>query len=185
MDPAALAAWLEASWIAATIRNSLYLFALIESFHVVGVSTVVGTVLVLDLRLLGWASTGRSFTAIASDIFRLTWIAFALAAATGALMFVTNATSYYVNTYFRVKMAMLLLAGINMAAFELTARRSVQVWDRDVKAPASGRRAAVLSLAIWVIVVFLGRWVGFTLSTTAVPAGEEINLEELENLIPK
>ena len=125
MDLAAVPAWLEASALATAIRNSLYLFALIESFHVVGVSIVVGTVLVIDLRLLGLASSRRPFTAVATDVFRWTWIAFALAVATGALMFVTNATSYYVNTYFRVKMAMLVLAGINIGAFELTARRSV------------------------------------------------------------
>ena len=185
MDLAAIPAWLEASTVATTIRNSLYLFALIESFHVIGVAVVIGTVLVIDLRLLGLASTRRPFTAIALDVFRWTWIAFALAVATGALMFITNATSYYVNSYFRMKMALLVLAGINIAAFELTARRSVATWDRDAAAPASGKRVALLSLAIWVVVVFLGRWVGFTLSTTAAPVNEEINFEELENLIPK
>jgi hypothetical protein len=185
MDLAALPAWLEATTIATTIRNSLYLFPLIESFHVIGVAVVVGTVLVIDLRLLGLASARRPFTAIALDVFRWTWIAFALAVATGALMFVTNATSYYVNTYFRIKMALLVLAGINIAAFELTARRSVAAWDRDAVAPPSGRRVAALSLAIWIVVVFMGRWVGFTLSTTAAPLTDEIDLEQLEKLIPK
>ena len=185
MDIAALPAWLEASAVAATIRNSLYLFALIESFHVVGVAAVVGTVLVIDLRLLGLASINRPFTLIASDVFRWTWLAFGLAAVTGALMFVTNATMYFVNPYFRVKMALLVLAGLNMLVFELTARRSVGQWNALPAAPPSGRRVAVASLAIWVAVIFLGRWVGFTLTTTAAPANEELNLEELENLIPK
>jgi hypothetical protein len=185
MDLAAIPAWLEASTVATAIRNSLYLFALIESFHVVGVAVVVGTVLVIDLRLLGLASIQRPFSIIAADVFRWTWLAFALAATTGALMFITNATSYFVNGYFRMKMAMLLLAGLNMAAFELTARRSLPAWDRDLSAPPSGRRVALLSVAIWVVVVFLGRWVGFTLSTTAAPVNEEINFEQLENLIPK
>ncbi len=84
MDLSALPAWLEASALATAIRNSLYLFALIESFHVVGVSIVVGTVLVIDLRLLGLASIRRPFTVIATDVFRWTWLAFALAVATGA-----------------------------------------------------------------------------------------------------
>jgi hypothetical protein len=185
MDAGALAAWLEASAVATAIRNSLYLFALIESFHVVGVSVVVGTVLIVDLRLLGLASIRRPFSVIASDVFRLTWLAFALAALTGVLMFATNATSYYVNTFFRIKMAMLVLAGANMAAFELTARRSVAAWDRERAAPASGRRVAVASLAIWIVVVFLGRWVGFTISGAPAPATDEVDFEQLENLIPK
>lgn len=170
MDIAALPAWLEASALATAIRNSLYLFALIESVHVVGVATVVGTILVVDLRLLGLASGRRSFTAVASDVFRWTWVGFGLAVATGALMFATNATSYYGNTYFRLKMLLLVAAGLNMLAFELTARRSLEVWDRRSAAPPAGKRVAVLSLAIWVAVIFLGRWVGFTLSTTTAPA---------------
>jgi hypothetical protein len=82
-------------------------------------------------------------------------------------------------------MAMLVLAGINIAVFESTARRSVEVWDRDTAAPVSGRRVAVLSLAIWVVVVFLGRWVGFSVSSQPAPSDPGINLEELENLLPK
>ena len=185
MDIAAVPAWLEASAVATTIRNSLYLFALIESFHVVGVATVVGTVLVIDLRLLGLASIRRPFTAIASDVFRWTWLAFALAVATGALMFVTNATIYYVNPYFRMKMALLALAGHEHRCLRVDRPAVASQLEAPAWRPRSGKRVAVVSLAIWVVVVFLGRWVGFTLSTTAVPSTEEINLEELENLIPK
>ena len=185
MDIAALPAWLEASALATTIRSSLYLFALIESFHVVGVATVVGTVLVVDLRLLGLASIRRPFTAIASDVFRWTWLAFGLAVVTGALMFVTNATMYFVNAYFRLKMALLVLAGLNMLLFELTARRSLAQWNTAPAAPASGKRVAMASLAIWVAVIFLGRWIGFTLSTATPPVDDGISLEDLENLIPK
>ena len=163
----------------------MYLFALIESFHVIGVAVVVGTVLVVDLRLLGLASSRRPFTAIAPDVFRWTWLAFALAVATGALMFVTNATSYYVNTYFRMKMAMLVLAGINIAAFELTARRSVAAWDRDAAAPAvrqAGGGAVAGDLDRGGVPGPLGR---LHAVDHGGPVNEEIDLEELENLIPK
>jgi hypothetical protein len=184
MDLAGVAAWLEGSGLATGIRNSLYLFPLIESAHVVGITLVVGTVLVVDLRLLGLASSRRSFTAVASDVFTWTWLAFALAVTTGALMFVTNAGTYYVNAYFRAKMTLLVLAGLNMLVFELTARRSVRTWDRDAAAPAPAKAVAAISLVIWIGVIVLGRWVGFTTSASA-PPDTEINLEELENLIPK
>jgi hypothetical protein len=71
-----------------------------------------------------------------------------------------------------------------MLAFELTARRSVHIWDREV-APAAGRAVAVLSLAIWIGVIFLGRWVGFTTSSLPAPAGDEIDFDKLEELLPK
>src|SRR5438477_7287173 len=127
----ALLASVEASALAMRIRESLYLFPLIESTHVIGLSLVFGTIAIVDLRLLGVASTRRPFSRIAADTFKWTWAAFALTAATGLLMFITNAGVYYHNAYFRMKMAMLLCAGINVLIFDRTAARSVRHWDRD------------------------------------------------------
>lgn len=183
MDIAGLLASLEASRLATLIRQSLLLFPLIESVHVLGLTMVFGTILIIDLRLLGLASLRRPFTAVAADVLKWTWLAFAVAATTGALMFITSPATYYYNGFFRAKMAMLVLAGINTLAFELTARRSVDRWDRNAAAPAAGRIVAAFSLVIWIGVIVLGRMVGFTSPST--PAGEEINFEELENLLPK
>src|SRR4051812_21462496 len=109
----ALLAWLEASGLADSIRTSGYLFAVIESFHVIGLTMVFGTIAIVDLRLLGVASARRSFTKMASDILKWTWAAFALAAGTGSLLFITNAAVYYHNFYFRAKMVLLALTGVN------------------------------------------------------------------------
>ena len=102
---------LQASGLANRIRESLYLFPLIESTHVIGLTLVFGTITIIDLRLLGIASTRRPFTRIASDILKWTWAAFVLTVTTGLLMFITNAGVYYNNFYFRTKMTLLLLAG--------------------------------------------------------------------------
>src|SRR4051812_3282772 len=135
MGIAEFLAWLEASRTATAIRESLYLFPLIESAHVVGLTLVFGTIAIVDLRLLGLASTRRSFTRLASDTMKWTWAAFAVTATPGLLMFVTNAAVYYHNNYFRAKMALLLCAGLNIVVFERTAARVVHRWDRDVSAP--------------------------------------------------
>src|SRR5712691_5226880 len=119
---------LESSHLATRIRDSLYLFPFIESFHVLGLTMVFGTIAIIDLRLLGIASTRRPFTRIASDVLKWTWAAFALTVTTGFLMFITNADVYYHKSFFRSKMALLALAGINMLVFELTAGRSVHEW---------------------------------------------------------
>src|SRR5881296_2445648 len=139
MSVAEFLASLQASGLASRIRDSLYLFPLIESSHVIGLTMVFGTIAIIDLRLLGIASTRRPFSRIASDIMKWTWAAFALTATTGLLMFITNAAVYYHNFYFRSKMAMLACAGINMVVFELTAIRSVQRWDKDRAAPLAGK----------------------------------------------
>jgi len=84
MDIDALLKFLEASGLAARIRDSVFLFPMIESTHVIGLALVFGTIAVIDLRLLGIASTQRSFHRMASDILKWTWGAFALTAAAHA-----------------------------------------------------------------------------------------------------
>jgi hypothetical protein len=170
---------LEASGLAARIRNSLYLFPLIESSHVIGLTMVFGTIAIIDLRLLGLASARRPYTRVASDILKWTWAAFALTVTTGLLMFITNAGVYYHNFYFRSKMAMLALAGINVVIFELTAARSVHRWDKDAAAPLVGRTVAAVSLVIWISVIFLGRWIGFTTTQTDVKTDTDVNIDAL------
>jgi hypothetical protein len=74
----------------------------------------------------------------------------------------TNALSYYQNLQFRFKMSLLVLAGINVLIFSMTAGRSVNRWNADKAAPLAGKLAGAISLLLWIGVIFLGRWVGFT-----------------------
>src|SRR5687768_18433102 len=105
MDPTAALDWLQATSLAIRIRDSLILFPLLEAIHVIGLALVFGTILIVDLRLLGVASTHRSFQRLASDTMKWTVAAFVLTAVTGALMFITNATVYFYNAYFQTKVA--------------------------------------------------------------------------------
>ena len=116
---------------------------------------------------------------MAAEILKWTWAAFALTATTGLLMFITNADVYYHNVYFRSKMAMLVCAGLNVLIFDLTAGRSMRRWDKDAAAPVAGKTAAVVSLVIWVTIVFLGRWVGFTTTHTNLKTDTDFNIDSL------
>ena len=97
MDIAAFLASLESSSIAVAIRTTVVAFPLIESAHVIGLTLVFGTIMIIDLRMLGLAWTRRPFSVIADEVLRWTWVAFGIAAVTGALMFITNAAAYYQN----------------------------------------------------------------------------------------
>jgi hypothetical protein len=183
VDIAALLTRLQESGLAVAIRDSLYIFPLLESVHVIGLAVVFGSIIIIDLRLLGLASTNRPFQRIAADVLKWVLLAFAVTAVTGALMFTTNATVYYNNAYFRAKMVLLALAGLNALAFELTARRSVRDWDQSPAAPASGRILAAMSIVVWIGVIFAGRMIGFTATrTTLAPAPAELNFEDLLGL---
>jgi hypothetical protein len=141
---------------------------------------VFGTIAIIDLRMLGFASTRRSVKRMFSDLLKWTWAAFALTAATGLLMFITNAGVYYHNTLFRTKMVLLMLAGLNMLVFELTAGRSIHRWDSAPSAPRAGKAAAALSLVLWITIIFVGRWIGFTTTrATPVTPPADVNFDDL------
>jgi hypothetical protein len=180
MDISALLKWLEASGLATRIRDSFWLFPLLESTHVFGLALVFGTIAIIDLRLLGIASTERPFTRMWADILKWTWAAFALTALTGALMFITNASVYYHNFFFRTKMVLLALTGLNMLVFELTARRTVDRWDKAPSVPPAGRVVAALSIAMWIGIIFMGRIIGFTTTRAAVatPPPSGVNFDD-------
>jgi hypothetical protein len=92
-----------------------------------------------------------------------TWGMFAIAATTGSLMFISNAPAYWADTQFRIKLGMIVLAGLNMAFFHLTAYRKIVDWDETLPPPILARAAGATSLFLWILTVFFGRWVGFTL----------------------
>lgn len=153
--------WLEALPFSVAISESQWMFPTIEVVHVVAIAIVFGSIIMLDLRLLGLARRAEGVRALAEEMLPWTWVAFAVAATTGLLMFLSAASRYFENIPFRFKMVMLALAGLNMALFHLTAYRSVGMWDRQMPPPARTRLAGGISLGLWISIVFLGRWIGF------------------------
>ena len=176
--------WLQATSVAVQIRDGLYTFPVLESIHVVGLALVFGTIAILDLRLLGVASLDRPVSRILSDLLTWTWAAFAVTAISGGLMFMTNAVVYFNNSYFRAKMILLVLAAVNMAVFELTARKTIHEWDAARATPRAARVAATLSLLIWVGVIVTGRVIGFTATRAQAPteSAPDVDFEDLLGL---
>jgi hypothetical protein len=181
VDLASIVASIERSGIGEWMRGSLKAMPIVEAIHVTAVALLFGTIFIVDLRLLGLPSTQRSFTRISDELLRLTWAAFFLAAITGALMFSANATTYFVNTAFNLKMAALLGAGVNMAFFQFITLRSVAAWDKNALPPLAARAAGALSILIWTSVIFLGRWIGFTKGYDfEIPEDVDFDFEFLE-----
>ena len=153
---------IQASGPADWMRSSLKAMPIVEATHVLAAATVFGSIFVVDLRLLGVRDARRAFTRISNEMLTFTWFAFAVAVVTGALMFAANAQTYYVNTAFRLKLATILLAGINMAIFQKLTFRNVHTWDQGGRAPTAARVAGALSIVFWLAVIFFARWIGFT-----------------------
>ena len=153
--------WLEATPLALKITESEVLFPTIETVHVLALTLVFGSILMLDVRLLGWSRRDMGVVQLTREVLPWTWIAFVIAAISGALMFISAATKYYGNIPFRIKLVLLALAGLNMAVFHFKAYRTVAGWDNSLPTPRAARIAAGLSLVLWIGIVFAGRWVGF------------------------
>ena len=149
--------------LAETIRTSALAFPWLESIHVLAIALVLGTIAIVDLRLLGLASVNRPVTVLIRRVLPVTWIAFTVAVITGVAMFLSNAMEYTENTAFLVKMALLLLAGVNMLVFHLVTYRGVGQWDLSARTPFGARAAGAVSISVWIAVVAFGRWIGFTI----------------------
>ena len=141
-----------------------FAFPTVETVHVIAITLVIGMIAIIDLRLIGVASTSYPVSRLSRALLPPTWIAFILAAISGVLLFTSQPATYFDNTAFRVKAALIVFAGLNMLAFHLLTMRSIAEWDKEAKLPLAARLAGLLSLLTWIGVVAFGRWIGFTMS---------------------
>lgn len=155
--------WLEGTPPAIFARESFYGFQILVGIHLMGLVFSVGTLLWLDLRLAGFALRGTSIAMLNRQL--LPWFAtgFAVMFGSGLILFAGFATSAYVNTFFLIKLAAILLAGINAWVFHRMLGQGPRSWDRDPVPPAAVRIAGMVSLALWATVIICGRMMSYTL----------------------
>lgn len=149
--------------LASAIRENFYIFPWLEVLHVMAIAVVLGTLVIVDLRLIGLASMDMKVSRLLRRMLPLTWTAFAIAAASGALLFLSQPVVYFQNFAFRLKLVMLVAAGLNMTVFHLSTQRNMAAWDAGAALPRAARLAGALSISIWIVVASAGRWIGFTL----------------------
>ena len=145
------------------IAESTWAFPTIETIHVIALVTVLGTIFVMDLRLLGVASKNYPITSMSRDTLKWTWGGFVLAAITGTLLYISKTSSYMINPFFMGKMVLLAIAGLNMAYFHFVTWKTVTNWDTSPVVPTGAKVAGITSLIFWITIVFFGRAIGFTL----------------------
>jgi len=160
---------LQSNVLAATVRGDTppieltsWLFPIIETCHVASIALVFGSIFMVDVRLLGLAGRDSAVTQLSREILPYTWTAFGFAALTGLLLFISKASTYFYNLQFELKFLFMFLAGVNMLIFHRGVYRHVLDWDRAARPPTGARLAGALSIALWICVIFMGRWIGFT-----------------------
>jgi hypothetical protein len=153
--------WLgETSWSIA-LRESIWVYPIVESLHVLGLAVFLGLALLLDLRLLNLALRRTPVTEIVTRVMPWTWFGFAVMIVTGAALFYSDPVRFYENVFFRMKFVLLILAGLNAWVFHATVYRRVNDWDLSAPTPPRARLAGALSLVLWAGVVTTGRLIAY------------------------
>jgi hypothetical protein len=153
--------WIHDTNLATSIRESDWVYPVIETIHVLAIALLAGTVAIVDLRLLGIVLKREPVSRIAGQVLPLTWAGFVAMFASGGLLFLAQAVKSYNNPAFRIKLLLLILVGINPLVFHSTVYRSVGAWDDAPSTPRRARLAAVLSICLWSGIIVAGRAIAY------------------------
>lgn len=153
-------------WLATTpgsiaLHESLYAYRIVSTVHVVTLSLFVGTAAMLDLRLLGATMRDVPVSEVARRLRPWTVAGFLLMIVSGALLFYANPLPRYQNIFFRAKLAMLVLAGVNAWGFHRSVFRNGADWDLDPIPPRRARIAGGLALVLWAAMIMSGRMIAY------------------------
>jgi uncharacterized protein DUF6644 len=153
--------WLQHTPLATAISESNWLFPVIEGSHILALSFSVGMIVIFDLRLLGLLFQSEPASRIMRRLMPWSMTGFAVMFVTGGLLFMTQAGKAYGNGFFRTKMILLLLLGINAAFYQAKFYPKMAEWDRARRTPAGVRACALLSLIAWIGVIVCGRTMAY------------------------
>ena len=151
---------IEASALGQAMRQWLWLYPSVEIVHITGIALLVGSIAILDLRLLG-LSRSLPVRRLAAHILPWSIASFVLIVPSGLAMFVAHANDLLSNPVFAVKMCLILLAGANAGVLHAGVFRSAGQWDVDVMPPLAARAAAGASLLLWISVIACGRLLAY------------------------
>ena len=158
MDPLPTFEWFYATPVGETIRNSVWMFPVIEAFHLLGLGFIGGAVLLVNLRLLGVGLTRQPVAQLSAEAQPWMLGALVVMFASGVPLFLSEATKAYYSFAFWIKMTCLLLALI----FTFTIQRRVMQSNLVIEKPQLAKLVGIVSLVLWFGVAWGGRWIGFS-----------------------
>jgi len=153
--------WLATTKWSIALHESLYLYPWIESSHVLFICFFFGTLIFVDLRLTGKVFGDLSIAEMNKKILPLTIIGFCLMSLTGLLLFYAIPIRNYQNIFFRIKIFLILIAGLNALFFHKRMSKEAKNWDKDSLVPTTMKVSAVASLFVWSLVIISGRLIAY------------------------
>lgn len=148
------------SW-SGNFHEAQTLWSICEGAHVLTLCLFAGTILLVDLRMLGLAFKKVPFSKLNEKVLPLTIVGFAMMIITGVLLFLSKPEDYYHNPWFRTKMAFLVIASLNIFWFHFVVQKDEAKWDAMEKPPLKVRMSAIVSLSCWTIIICFGRFIPY------------------------
>jgi hypothetical protein len=155
--------WLEQTRISVYIRESTLGEPIIETVHVLTLTLFLGFAILLDLRLLGLCMRRRRMSEVLAQFNPYLAVGFTIMVITGILLFTGDPVAFFPNVFLRVKMLMLVLAGVNVWIFNTTIGRHIAEWDEAPETPRAAKIAGLVSLVLWAAIVAAGRAIAYSL----------------------
>lgn len=152
---------LEATQLSQAMRGSLWLYPIVEIFHIIGFAILVGSVAVFDLRVLGF-SRALPILALGRHVVRWSAASLMLIVPAGLMMFSAHPHEFVNNPIFQIKLMLIVIAGLNAWLFHFGVYRSAAHWDGKLPVPPLAKAQAALSLALWLTVICCGRLLAYT-----------------------
>ena len=151
--------WLQGTWVATTVAETLWGYPTFETMHTMGMALLIGSLGLINLRVLGFAPRLQLKSMI--GLLPFVWVGFLINVTTGSLLFIYGAVGFGTNKAFWVKMACMVIAGLNALAFDLSVKRYSYDWVASERPPPLVKTFATLSFALWLCVVTAGRWMAY------------------------
>ena len=155
--------WLANTGFSVTLRESVWAEPIVETVHVLTLTLFLGFAVLLDLRLLGLQMARRRASDVIAELNPWLIGGFVVMVITGVLLFCGDPATFYASVFFKIKMLLLVIAGLNVLVFNATVGRKVAEWDQASEPPRGAKLAAILSLAMWAAIIAAGRAIAYSI----------------------
>ena len=157
----AFAEWLSQTQISQVVQNVSWIIPSVQSIHILCIAIVMSAVVMVDLRLLGVIGRGQPTAAYTSRYLTWVWPTLVVLLATGSILITGEPGRSLENPAFQTKMVLLILAMITTAVLQRPTFKDPAFWELTTRRRMSARVLAVISLLLWVGIVFAGRWIAY------------------------
>jgi hypothetical protein len=153
--------WLSNTAFSQLLQNVSWIIPSVQSVHIICIAIVMGSVALIDLRLLNITGRSQSIASMTSRLLPWVWVSLVILLITGALLAIAEPVRSLENPAFQAKMLLILCVGTLTLFFQKMVRGDVAFWELSPARRATAKMTAIVSLLMWVAIVFAGRWIAY------------------------